>query len=433
MYLQFLDFPKMTPLSPRVHLKPLTGLRFVAAVSVVIYHFGTVVVTHGVGPWAFVQTVARNVANTGLVGVNCFFILSGFILSYTYLDESGRLRSSRRDFFAARVARIYPIYLVGFILSVGPFLWYADAPTRRLLIVAIVPALTLTHAWVPSLVNTWNGPSWSLSAEAFFYILFPLLGMEIGRLNRKQLWRTLRVLCFIMLATPIAYMILVPNHDAIQGDLSSNYWAQVLWTNPLSRLPEFLLGVTLGRIFVLRPASHGVAQPGHVPRPGRLAGAALAATGVVMACAPLIPNALLVHAVPALLFAALIYGLACDASHRRRHVTAFLSQPAMVVLGEASYGMYILHAPIWLWLTHFLGQSNATDSMRLVFFLDYLALLIALSLLALRFLERPARRAIRQAFCRARAAGDSPPRWRLDHDTAQIRMAPGSVGRPQSD
>src|SRR5207245_7116971 len=94
------------------------------------------------------------------------------------------------------------------------------------------------------------------------------------------------------------------------------------------------------------------------------------------------------------LLAVLIYALACGAGR----LAAFLALPAMVALGEASYALYILHVPLWEWVAHIGPAPVATDPMRFVFYVVYLGLLVAISLLSLRFLEQPARRAIRQAF-----------------------------------
>jgi peptidoglycan/LPS O-acetylase OafA/YrhL len=66
------------------------------------------------------------------------------------------------------------------------------------------------------------------------------------------------------------------------------------------------------------------------------------------------------------------------------------------VLGEASYGIYLLHWPLWMWLQH-LGAVPAAP-FALPYFAAYLVLTVALSLLSLRLVEMPARRAIRQAF-----------------------------------
>jgi peptidoglycan/LPS O-acetylase OafA/YrhL len=70
----------------------------------------------------------------------------------------------------------------------------------------------------------------------------------------------------------------------------------------------------------------------------------------------------------------------------------------MIRLGEASYALYVLHWPLWDWVTRIFPAPAPDASARLPFFLVYLGLLIALSLLAWRYLEHPARRAIRQAF-----------------------------------
>jgi peptidoglycan/LPS O-acetylase OafA/YrhL len=66
------------------------------------------------------------------------------------------------------------------------------------------------------------------------------------------------------------------------------------------------------------------------------------------------------------------------------------------LLGEASYGIYLLHWPLWMWLQH-LGAMPAAP-FALPYFAAYLVLTVALSLLSLRLVEMPARRALRQAF-----------------------------------
>src|SRR5437588_2823026 len=89
-------------------LHALTGIRFFAAMHVVIFHARHVFV--------FMPLWFRHIINTGDVAVSFFFILSGFVLSYTYLQPGGEFRGTRREFWAARLARIYPVYLLAFLM-----------------------------------------------------------------------------------------------------------------------------------------------------------------------------------------------------------------------------------------------------------------------------------------------------------------------------
>jgi peptidoglycan/LPS O-acetylase OafA/YrhL len=93
-------------------------------------------------------------------------------------------------------------------------------------------------------------------------------------------------------------------------------------------------------------------------------------------------------------FALLIYSLVCGESR----LASLLSGPAMIRLGEASYALYVLHWPLWDWVTRIFPAPAPDAPARLPFFLAYLGLAIVLSLLASHFLEQPTRRAIRQAF-----------------------------------
>ena len=90
---------------PRLHA--LTTLRFFAALHVVLFHMRVIGILPG-GPWWY-----QNFASIGFVGVNFFFVLSGFILVYTYDGPSLNVRR----FWWARFARIYPAYILSLIVA----------------------------------------------------------------------------------------------------------------------------------------------------------------------------------------------------------------------------------------------------------------------------------------------------------------------------
>src|ERR1700747_3770579 len=149
---------------PRLH--SITSLRFFAALHVVLFHMRVIGILSG-GPWWY-----QNFASIGYVGVNFFFVLSGFILVYTY--EGPELNA--RNFWWARFARIYPAYLLSLIVA-APFFLFAlrhlDLPfyawTKQHTFWACTLTLSLLQAWAPEAALTWNSVCWSLSVEAFFY------------------------------------------------------------------------------------------------------------------------------------------------------------------------------------------------------------------------------------------------------------------------
>src|SRR5436305_12520340 len=97
---------------PRLHA--ITALRFFAALHVVLFHMRVVGILPG-GPWWY-----QNLASIGYVGVNFFFVFSGFILVYTYEG----VEVDARTFWRARFARIYPAYVVS-LLAAAPFFFFA--------------------------------------------------------------------------------------------------------------------------------------------------------------------------------------------------------------------------------------------------------------------------------------------------------------------
>jgi peptidoglycan/LPS O-acetylase OafA/YrhL len=157
----------------RETLRALTSLRFVAALLVFSWHC--------------VPTRAVSVTfSFGYIGVGFFFLLSGFILTYTYHGAFGeRLRAEAvRAFYAARVARVYPLHLVTMPLMIACLvylgtnpLWSGVEPQTRLQEVAA--QAVLLQSWIPvrAIYFVDNGPAWSISFAALFYALVPLAGL----------------------------------------------------------------------------------------------------------------------------------------------------------------------------------------------------------------------------------------------------------------
>src|SRR5512140_2565358 len=154
-------------------LHALTGARFFAALHVVLFHFGAALFA-GVPAWA------DRLRDSGYAAVSFFFVLSGFILAHQYGPSAEAGSFDARRFWVNRFARIYPVYALG-LAALVPLAWDAElgratfGDTSLLAKVVTLGAhLTMTQAWVPRLVASWNLPGWSLCAEAVFYASFPL-------------------------------------------------------------------------------------------------------------------------------------------------------------------------------------------------------------------------------------------------------------------
>ncbi len=372
------------------HLKPLTGLRFVAAMLVVVFHYGLRTGEH-----------FPSLFSVGFVGVSFFFLLSGFILVYNYVDPEAHLRGTRRNFWVARFARIYPVYLFALLVAAGPFLWVHHSLVSRA--VTGITSLTLTQAWVPSPAGTtWDGPGWSLSAEAFFYLLFPACAIYIARLNRRRLYLVLG----IMWVASVALAIALGHLDPTRGDFDHSWsWERILNYDPLVRLPEFLMGVALGRLFADRVRHQGATTTRYAS-PAIWSLIALGSIVVTLSWAHVLPTDLISTGLFAPLFALLIYALAFS----KGPLAALLSTPAMVLLGEASYALYILHYPIWDWMNRVLSGHRTIHMGTLSVFTVYVVIVIGTSILSLRLIEQPARRAIRRAFAEGALATSAEPR-----------------------
>lgn len=371
----------------RPHLRALTGMRFLAAMHVVLFHYAQ---PH-LADW---PEWVRNIAGRGYVAVALFFILSGFILSYSYLD--GRRPFDRTRFWIARIARIYPVYLLSLVLSWHFF--FHNALDGRSFLVGVRDAMgtalatiTLTQAWHPATACELNCPGWSLSAEAFFYLTLPFLIPHVMRLRQRDLAIGMGALWGLALVAPFLYVWLASDSPEV-----AQFWGQFISFTPLVRLPEFLFGVLLGRYFL-----GNLAEKRTLPRQGVVALAAAAVILVALAIPLTRYDALLEKLALTPLFGILILSLAMGEGH----FAGFLATPVSVRLGEASYAVYLLHVPVENWMGYF-GLVVAASTSHLLL---YLAVTVGLSLLVFQELEEPARKAVRELAERRLRAGSAPP------------------------
>jgi len=151
------------------NLPSLTGIRSFAAVWVLLYHYTTVGFMH---PSAslFLPLIMH-----GHFAVDLFFILSGFILSYNYYERFQKLNLSQTiDFLFKRLARLYPVHIFCFMVSLAMFgflllLGHQPEDSSPYTFPLAILNVFMLHAWWPGLPLSWNFVSWSISAEWFAY------------------------------------------------------------------------------------------------------------------------------------------------------------------------------------------------------------------------------------------------------------------------
>jgi peptidoglycan/LPS O-acetylase OafA/YrhL len=356
--------PGVTPGVKRLpNIKALTSIRFFAALHVALYHY--------VRPFSLWGPFAP-VMRIGYVGVSFFFVFSGFILTYSHAQEYEQGKGTALKFWAARFARIYPVYLLSMLFA-G---WAGRAQFHpRIHVLAYIADLFMMQAWSARMVNFFNVPAWTLSVEAFFYLLFPFLLMRLRPTSAKR--STLAVLFFwiLAIAVPLLCLRLYPGASWQEDAYSPGSGIQVFRVSrlPLLALPQFLAGVSLGWLFLRY-------------RPGIKTGTYLTTIGAAALAAALmlsdhLPYILLHNGLLIPIFALLILGLS-----QPNWLSRLLAFPPLVLLGEASYALYLVHFLFNDWSKGTFGLGNSIREA-----LWKLAIVIPLSILIHLFVERPCR------------------------------------------
>lgn len=355
-------------------LPTLTMVRFIAAIGVVWFHYGRYVVNNS-------PIWLKNITASGYIGVTFFFILSGFILVYVYNGSDLKNRTDQRNFYIRRVARIYPVYVLAWCMF---GIWYVldTVQTNTNLVYSIKWAglfgsisLVLVQCWVPSAASQWNWPGWSLSCEAFFYLCFPWLFITIAKIHIRLLFP---FLCSLMIISAILTIVLssAQNQPLLAGTPLATKWGEFIGQLPPLQIITFLMGVILGQMYV-----SGIRLK--IPILW-----ILAASCAIIATIIIAPKTSIFGVQRDMLFASefclLIYALACMRTNPQGLVAT-----AAIMLGNASYTMYIMQTPVWklYWITR---DQSAIHNICLLDVLIFIALLIGVSIIIYLFFERPA-------------------------------------------
>lgn len=369
--------------APRVvqQVHALTGVRIVAAMWVVLFHVRGNIASEF--PW--LGEVIGPVLAHGELGVDLFFALSGYVLALNYGERMGlRLdRNATVKFWWARLARVWPAYVFMLVFAA---VWHglllarqSDDPVdvRDYSVGSFLRQLTLVVQWTePGFERlTWNGAAWSVSAEAFAYLLFPVMVLLVFRLNRSLSTRSLVVMAGVLLFPVVFFSYVL----GLYGD----------WMWLLRILCAFMAGALM--FYIVR----------RVPDTAR--NRLLASHIIVLATALIVAGCYWMDLtarpryigllIPVLVVIVGALGMA------DRHVAKVLGSKALVVGGMASYSIYLVHMPLieifWKLQMTFPATLGAGTAGAKVGFILMPAVVSVLGYCLWRFFEEPARRKMR--------------------------------------
>lgn len=302
----------------------------------------------------------RNFAANGYTGMGFFFVLSGFVLTVRYWDETIEFK----EFVVARFARIYPAYAVAAVLSIPLFIHIKPG----ILAFHVFSNILLLQAWVPNLFQIGvNGGTWSLSVEAIFYVLFPAIFwlLRSRDIDAKHTFIALTVLWSISFLPGLCELISPMRNATI-----------FYYSSPPYRLAEFSFGVLAATAW-----KRGILKS---------SGPWVVTTAVVFFLSSLAFNGMSKNNLTLLNITSLPFfsALIVFAAHER---PSWLEWKPLVYLGEISYGFYLYQ------FTFMFSLSSLRDTgyHPILIFVGGFLVTVLMAAVSFRFLETPIRRYIR--------------------------------------
>lgn len=379
------------------HLSSLTAMRGIAALLVVVYHFSKIVLDDELLP----RTQSSFVQKSYLM-VDFFFILSGFIMAYVYGTWFTQKFNAGnfRQFFVARFARLYPLHLftlgwcvlLKILLQVSGVMPALSPKLQGMYNFEALPAhLLLLNAFIPGAWLTFNVPSWSVSAEWYTYLIFPLLAALAAR------WKLVWKLSFAAL--------LYIGYQGIIQFAGHNYDLNVTAYGGVMRcLVGFGVGMVTFAVYTRLKEWKGMRRSGWL---------ALGGASTALGMHSGISDIFMVAMFPALIFLA---------ARNTGAISRLLDRRFFQMAGERSYSIYMIHVPLMSsflvgWLVFRaekpLGVDNASalalsPAVAWCACLAYVVLVLALSGLTFRYVEEPMRRWLNSRFRDRAGAGKAP-------------------------
>lgn len=344
----------------------LTFTRFIMILLVLFYH------NTGAFYISFINFFPFSALLTSApTAVSYLYVLSGFVMALVYFRPGEKFDTG--GYWRARVTRIYPLYLISFLLIC---VYYFDS-LFRIKPQKIVANLFVLQAWIPAYSQSFNYSSWSMTVEFFFYAVFPFFVLwAYRRSTRALIWGAVA----LWFASQLVHFTLWVGYFPARSDIIVYF--------PLFHLNSFVMGAAAG-VWYLREGRDKIF-------PARLILSLLAGSFLFIAVytvvstdiLPSLPHRLEPMAgLLAPLQALFILALALDNSK----ISSLFQKPALVNLGETSYAIYILHVPVF-WLYERYLQSSGIENPEAVFNVTFLPMMILIGLGAHFLVDIPLRR-----------------------------------------
>lgn len=341
-----------------MRIDQLTFTRFLAAVSIVVFHYGG-------KSFVFNNDLVSFIFSNADVCVSYFFILSGFVMMIAYGNKSVIIE---KEYYRNRFARIYPVYFLAILLTL-----FLQLRTNNLDLEGFFLNIFMMQAWIPGKLLSFNPPGWSLSVELIFYLIFPFV------FNKG-----FKKIDFKLIA---AYVIIFWFISQIFIEMFFLFYSEIEFTtiggNPLMHLNEFLIGNLAGFLYVKKLQDKR--------RDFDFLILLLVALILFTLKTPL--NLNYNNGLLAILFIPLILLLSLN----NGFISKLFQKKAFVFLGEISYGIYILQFPIYsIFSAYSVYKYLHIDDPTIVFFIR-LVILFAVSSLSYIYIEKPIQNKIKSS------------------------------------
>ncbi len=365
-------------------IAPLTSFRFFAAMGVVMHHF-----FNGIDRGVPDSSRLHLLSVYGYLGVPFFFMLSGYILTHSYASTPEKAAIiNKKQFWWKRFARVYPLYIFSLLINIPSAVSHSvglhgAAGAAERLIPTFAASALMVQSWSPYLLGEWNRPSWSLSAEAFFYLVFPLVSLYLVW-PKASAWKTsvLRSSGLLLLG---CLVMGISDYGTGRFPQAKSY----LERNPALLVTLFVMGIVLYRMEQL------------IRRQGQRASDVFNLVSSVFVLAGAVDFILDYNLPPGVreaLSCLFFLGLIALGRGGPTWFVRPLSWPVLLLLGEASYAVYLLQFPLEyyfqkLWDLFGIGQLHL-DSQGSTehFYILYTLALIGTSIVLFKLLETPARK-----------------------------------------
>lgn len=360
-------------------LESLTFLRFIAAAIVVIFHYGRDTEAFKILPKAM---------TSGPIMVTFFFVLSGFVIAVSHYQRKVEISK----FYSSRLARIAPIYLIALA-------WTCYVTPTTVMPQEFIFSLTFLQSWIPLYPITINSPGWSISVEMLFYAVSPILLIVLAHSGERSWTKWIAASIAIWGLSQIVLSSLL---SPAFYNVARQYAHDLIYYFPISHLCSFILGFASGVLYKQRELTDAYKKISI-----GIFLLIMMGIGVGIQYMPQIQMATsgrlaLGSSFLSIVFMPAIYFCAVADDYLKR----FLAAPIMVLLGEASYSLYILQKPVFLTFNQHFSQYFTEPDLK---FASYFTILTLISICFYLKIEKPITAAIKSLHKRRTTAAQALP------------------------